>query len=198
MIKIGITGGIGSGKTVVSSLFELFRVPVYVADTESKRLTVSSSVIREGLTELLGEEVYFHDQLNKKYLASRIFGDPCVLRKVNAIIHPVVNRDFREWCERQESEIVATESAILFESGFDAQVDIRLMVYASLEIRIRRAMRRENASREEVERRIRNQMPDEEKKEKSEYVIYNDDQDALIPQVSAFLQSVGKGRMWNI
>lgn len=195
MIKVGITGGIGSGKTVVSFLFELFRVPVYIADTESKRLTVSSPVIRYRLTDLLGEEVYTHNRLNKKYLASRIFGDAQVLKEVNAIIHPEVNRDFQEWSERREEPVVATESAILFESGFDALVDIRLMVYAPFETRIRRAMLRENISREEVERRIRNQMPDELKKEKSDYVIYNDGIQALIPQVDDFLKALRNGRL---
>ena len=193
MKKIGITGGIGSGKTIVSSLFRLFGVPVYIADEESKRLTVSSPFIRKRLTDLLGEEVYAGHELNKKYLASRIFGDSCILKDVNAIIHPEVNRDFMEWCERQQVSVVATESAILFESGFDALVDIRLMVHAPLEVRIQRAMNREHALREEVERRIRNQMPDELKKEKSDYVIYNDDKKALIPQVSVFLDAIRNG-----
>lgn len=190
MIKIGITGGIGSGKSVVASLLGLHNIPVYIADTESKKLTATSEVIRTELTALLGSGVYTPEGLNKKYLAERIFSDPQTLKRVNQIIHPEVNRHFLNWCEQQNYPIVATESAILFESGFDALVNIRLMVYAPLEIRIQRAMARENVAREEIERRINNQMDDETKKQRSDYVIYNDNRQAMIPQVNTFLESI--------
>lgn len=192
MIKIGITGGIGSGKSVVASLLNLHNIPVYIADMESKKLTATSEVIRTQLIALLGSEVYTPKGLNKKYLAEQIFSDPETLKRVNAIIHPEVNRHFLAWCTQQNQPVIATESAILFESGFDALVDIRLMVYAPLKIRIERAMKREHAGREEIERRINNQMDDETKKERSDYVIYNDNCQAIIPQVTKFLKSIGK------
>lgn len=187
MIKIGITGGIGSGKSVVASLLVLSGIPVYIADTESKRLTETSPVIREQLTALLGNDLYTEKGLNKKLLASHIFNHPDTLRQVNAIIHPEVNRDFSAWAERQGAPFCAIESAILFESGFDRFVDLRLMVYAPMELRIRRALCRDTASRSEVIARIQSQLPDEIKKERSDYTVYNDDRQALIPQIGAFI-----------
>ena len=130
MIKIGITGGIGSGKSVVASLLALSGVPVYIADEESKWLTNNSPVIREKLTALFGPEIYTNEGLNKKLLASHIFNNPKQLQQVNQIIHPEVNRHFSAWVERQTSPLCAIESAILFESGFYKVVDISLMVYA--------------------------------------------------------------------
>lgn len=187
MNKIGITGGIGSGKSVVATLLSLSGVPVYIADEESKRLTATSPVIRQQLIALLGKEVYTAAGVNKQYLAACIFHDPDCLQKVNAIIHPEVNRHFQAWAERQRTPYCAIESAILFESGFDRTVDIRLMVYAPLELRIDRAVRRDALARTEILHRIENQMADELKKDRSDYVIYNDDRQALIPQVAAFL-----------
>lgn len=187
MVKIGITGGIGSGKSVVASLLSLYGIPVYIADTESKRLTDSSPFIREELIRLFGEQLYAGKGLDRKLLASYIFGKPEILRKVNGIIHPVVNRDFREWAERQQGQACGIESAILFESGFDRLVDIRLMVYAPLDVRIRRAVRRDGSGEEEVRRRIGSQLPDEEKRDRADFVILNDGKQALIPQMEKFL-----------
>lgn len=188
MIKIGITGGIGSGKSVVASLLALYGVPVYIADEESKWLTNTSPVIREGLIALLGREIYTDQGLDKKSLASRIFSDPELLKRVNSIIHPEVDRHFSAWVERQTTPLCAIESAILYESGFYKVVDASLMVYAPKELRIERALSRDTVFRKEIERRINNQMPDEEKKERSDYVIYNDGKRALIPQVGGLIR----------
>ena len=187
MIKIGITGGIGSGKSVVAALLELSGIPVYIADTESKLLTATSPVIREKLVALFGEELYTADSLNKRQLASHIFGNPERLGQVNAIIHPEVNRHFLAWVERLNTPVCAIESAILFESGFNRIFDTTLRVYAPMEIRIGRILERDSVSREEIIRRIESQLPDEVKKEKSDYVIFNDGEQALLPQITAFL-----------
>lgn len=192
MTKIGITGGIGSGKSVVAELLQVHGVPVYIADVESKQLTATSPVIRQGLIGLLGEDVYTPEGLNRTYLASRIFSDAPLLRQVNAIIHPEVSRHYRAWVEKQSCPVTALESAILFESGFDSLVDVRLMVYAPREVRIQRAMQREKASREEIVRRIENQMDDEIKKQRADYIIYNDGKQALIPQLQLVLQSLSR------
>ena len=192
MIKIGITGGIGSGKSVVSRLLSLFCVPVYIADEESKRLTDTSPVIHRGLIQLFGNEIYQPGGgLNRQLLASHIFGCKENLLRVNQLIHPEVNKDFHGWAGRQASSACGIESAILFESGFDRIVDIRLMVYAPLSVRIQRAAERDGVCAEAIERRIRSQMPDEEKKDKSDYVIENDGCHALIPQVEKFLAEYG-------
>lgn len=187
MIKIGITGGIGSGKSVVASLLELSGIPVYIADKESKRLTGTSPAIRKKLTDLLGADLYTEKGLDKKLLASHIFSNPATLKQVNGIIHPEVNRDFTAWTEAQDTPFCAIESAILFESGFDRAVDISLMVYAPMELRITRALQRDAATRSELINRIKTQMPDEIKKEHADYVIYNDDRQALIPQIETFI-----------
>ncbi|WP_080904478.1 dephospho-CoA kinase [Parabacteroides sp. Marseille-P3160] len=189
--RIGITGGIGSGKSVLASLLEVYGIPVYIADVESKRLTNESPIIREGLTDLFGESLYTDAGLDKRKLASFIFTQPDNLKKVNAIIHPVVGDHFRRWVDGQETPYCAMESAILFESGFDRCVDTTLMVYAPLELRIARVQERDQFSREEILKRIRNQLSDEIKKERADYVIYNDGHRALIPQVEAFLATLG-------
>lgn len=190
MIKIGITGGIGSGKSVVSTLLTVLGYPVYNADTESKKLTNSSPVIRKELIDLFGHEIYSNLGLNKKLLASRIFNDQDLLQRVNGIIHPEVKLDFEKWATRQDAPICSIESAILFESGFDRTVDFSLMVYAPKEVRIERSMRRDDSSREEIERRINSQMADEKKMELSDYIIYNDGKKAIIPQVQQFIKHI--------
>ncbi|MDR0394492.1 MAG: dephospho-CoA kinase [Tannerella sp.] len=190
MITIGITGGIGSGKSFVSSLFGMNKIPVYTADTESKRLADTSPVIRRKLTGLLGEDIYVDDRLDRKRLASIIFFDEQILRKVNRIIHPVVRKDFRMWVERQKGHLCAIESAILFESGFDKAVDVVLLVYAPVELRLTRAMKRDDATEVDIMKRMNRQLPEELKREKSDYVIINDDAQALIPQVGRFLRLI--------
>ena len=190
MIKVGITGGIGSGKSVVASLLNLYGIPVYVADTESKTLVDTSPLIRENLTVLFGSDIYDGKGLNRKLLASYIFTDPKLREKVNAIIHPEVNRHFAAWVEAQGKEVCAIESAILFESGFNLVVDKVLMVYAPREIRIERATLRDGASREDIIRRIDSQMSDERKKELSDYIIYNDGTQALLPQIQKFITAL--------
>lgn len=154
MIKIGITGGIGSGKSYVSHLLEEAGIPVYDTDTEAKKLTLSHPRIREGLLVLLGEDVYKADgSLNKPVLASYLFASTENAGRVNRIIHPCVYEDFQQWADRQAAsgtEVVAMESAILFESGFHTAVDYVVMVYAPLELRITRAMQRDAATEAQI------------------------------------------------
>ena len=187
MIKIGITGGIGSGKSVVASLFQLLGVPVYIADEESKRLTNQSMTIRRQLIAHYGEAIYTAEGLNKPLLAAKIFQDPAQRRIVNGIIHPEVKHHFEAWAAQQETPLCAIESAILFESGFDQVVDTHLMVYAPKASRIERATARDAASREAIQQRIESQMADEEKRELADHLIYNDNQQPLIPQVTALI-----------
>lgn len=187
MKKIGITGGIGSGKSVVAELLKLHGIPVYIADEESKRLTSTSPVIKAKLIKLLGPELYTGERLNKPLLASYIFRDEHILQEVNHIIHPEVNKDFENWCIQQKTPLCAIESAILFESGFNRIVDTCLMVYAPIDIRIERALLRDKTSRDAIRQRINSQMPDEAKREKADFTILNDGKQALIPQVEKFL-----------
>lgn len=196
-IKIGITGGIGSGKSVVSRLLEVMGIPVYISDIESKRLTQFDTVIREKLVALLGEEVYNKEgELNKPYLASYIFSHPDHAKQVNAIIHPRVKDDFRRWVsEHSDCAIVGMESAILVEAGFAGEVDAVVMVYAPLEVRLHRAMKRDSSPKELIQKRIQSQMDDEEKKLHAHYVIKNDDESMLIPQVMELVALLKKERL---
>ncbi len=192
-IKIGITGGIGSGKSVVSQLLEVMGIPVYITDVESKRLTNTDPYIKEELSSLLGERVFADGVLNKPLLASYLFGHPDHARQVNGIIHPRVKNDFRSWVEKRALfPIVGMESAILIESGFADEVDVVVMVYAPLEIRIQRAVARDNSSRELIMKRIESQMNDEEKRKRADFVIVNDDDMPLIPQVLELIFSLSE------
>ena len=192
-IKIGITGGIGSGKSVVSKILSLLDIPIYLSDDEAKRLTATDEAIRQELTDLLGDELYQGGMLNKQMLANFLFASADNAEKINAIIHPQVKQDFRRWCtSHSASPFVAMESAILFESGFDSEVDVVVMVYAPQEVRIQRAMMRDAASRTQIEQRIKRQMDDEAKCSKAHYVLINDDKTALIPQVLQLLVSLSQ------
>ena len=191
MIKLGITGGIGSGKSTVSEIFALCGVPVYIADTESKKLVSTSPLIREKLIAFLGKDLYKGDVLDKALLASHIFNDKEKLEKVNAIIHPEVKKDFELWVEKNKHhKIVAQEAAILFESAFNRLMDKVVMVYTPLDLRIQRTMARDNVSYEKVLERIQNQMPDEEKVKLSDFVIVNDNTKSLIEQVTNIIQEL--------
>ncbi|NDV78510.1 dephospho-CoA kinase [Dysgonomonas sp. 511] len=191
MITIGITGGIGSGKSTVSQLFELLGIPVYIADRESKRLVATSPVIKEKLIAMFGEELFDGGVLDKALLATHIFNDKEKLAAVNAIIHPEVKNDFINWASSQAHfPVVAQEAAILFESGFDKLMDKVVMVYTPLDMRIERVMARDNIPREKVLERIQNQMPDEQKAELSDFVIVNDNKLSLIAQVQTIVDKL--------
>ncbi len=191
MTVIGITGGIGSGKSVVSRLLETYGIPVYDADRESKRLTVSSPVIRERLTALLGADIYSPEGLNRALMAERIFCDTPLLEQVNAIIHPEVSRDFDCWKAGVQTDVCALESAILFESGFNRKVHLTLMVDAPEAMRIGRVMARDGMSEADVRQRMRRQWPDERKKALADKIVLNDERTPLIPQIEALMTELG-------
>ena len=177
-IKIGITGGIGSGKSVVSRLFGIMGIPVYISDIEAKRIT---------------QDVFQNGVLNRSLLASYMFGHPNRVQKVNEIIHPQVKEDFRRWAARFGGEqLVGMESAILVEAGFRSEVDFLVMVYAPLEVRVERAIKRDCSSREQVMKRIEAQMSDDVKRSHADFVIVNDDETPLIPQVLKFISLLSK------
>ena len=191
MIKIAVTGGIGSGKSYISHLLENMHIPVYNADNEAKRLTVSDAGIRGELIALLGEEVYKDGLLNKPLLASYLFSNPAHVLQINSIIHPRVRKDFTVWVERQEKcEIVGMESAILYEAGFQDTVDAVITVYAPVELRIQRAMYRDGASEEQVRARIAAQMDDEEKRRRADFTVVNDGVQLLIPQLNRIVEQL--------
>lgn len=194
MIKLGITGGIGSGKSFVSRcLKEGFSVQVYDTDREAKRLMLEHEGIRADLIALLGEEVYTAAGLNKPLLAAYIFSSLENAQKVNAIVHPRVKEDFRNWAFRQEQaggQLVGVESAILFESGFDREVDKTLTVSAPLELRITRVMERDRVGREQVLERITAQISDEERNRLSDFSVENAETSDIHAQLVRILSAL--------
>ena len=191
MIKIGVTGGIGSGKSVVCDIFRLHGIPVFDADKEAKALNDTSPAIREQLIRHFGEELYREGKLDRKKLASLIFHDEHNLAIANAIIHPVLAAYFLEWCrQRNNEDYLVIEAAVLIEAGFHRFTDRVLTVCSPGDIRMERVMKRDSTDRRQVELRMKNQLPEEEKIRLSDYVIYNDNRHSLIRQVADFLQSL--------
>ena len=190
-LKIGITGNIGSGKTIVSQIFRTMGIPVYDCDTEAKRLMHSDKHIRHKITEAFGKECYTAKKiLDRRHLASIIFGDTVALQKINSIVHPRVKEDFEEWSQKQHSATVAVESAILFECGLRDSVDIAIAVYADRETCIARACRRTNTTRKDVEQRLDEQISAESIIAKSDYSICNNPNTPLLPQIKELMTKV--------
>lgn len=179
MYKVGITGGIGSGKSTVCAILAEFGVAVYDSDSRAKRLMNEDNALRERLVERFGGEVYCAEGLNRRYLAERVFGNPEELKALNAIVHPAVMDDFDRWALEQEGSYVVLESAILFEASLDRRVDVSVAVMAPEELRIERAMQRDGAQREQIVARMNNQISDQERVERAKYTIVNIDIDNL-------------------
>jgi dephospho-CoA kinase len=191
MYQVGITGGIGSGKTLVCSVLESLGVEVYYADREARRLMNDHGMLKGAIIELLGSRAY-SGELDRQYVASRVFGNRELLEKLNSLVHPVVREDYRNWVkERPEGmPYVVEEAAILLESGASRFLDETVLVYAPSELRIRRVMERDGVSREEVERRMMHQMDEEEKRVLADRVLVNDDREMLLPGVVALHQDI--------
>jgi dephospho-CoA kinase len=184
MKVIGITGGIGSGKSIVSQLLEINGIPVYNTDIASKKLSNTSPAIREKLTGKFGAELYEYGILNRKMLASLIFNDSEARDFVNSVIHPAVQNDFLEWKEEhRDKPFAGIESAILFQSKLKDLIDITINVSAPLELQIQRVQKRDNLNKEDILNRIHTQMSDEERSRLANYTVVNDDRQALLPQV---------------
>ncbi|MFC6858475.1 dephospho-CoA kinase [Zunongwangia atlantica] len=175
MIKVGLTGGIGSGKTTISKMFKEIGVPVYIADDAGKELMDTSAKIREKIVQLLGESSYSGSKSNRPFIASKVFKDKALLEQLNAIIHPAVASHFKNWLSKQSSVYIIYEAAILFEKGSHKNFDFSILVTAPKETRIQRVLKRDNTSREQIEARMNNQWSDEKKIELADFVIKNEE-----------------------
>lgn len=172
---IGLTGGIGSGKTTVATMFEALNVPVYIADIEAKKLTNSSKIIRRKLIQLLGKKAYLNNELNRPFVAEKIFNDSNLLAAVNAIIHPKVASHFKRWMKKQQAPYCIKEAAILFENGSYKDCDITILITAPKDIRIERVLARDETTQDAVLARMNNQWSDEQKIALADIVIENID-----------------------
>lgn len=179
-MRIGVTGGIGSGKSFVCQIIERIGYPVYYSDNESKLIVDSNKQIKEQLISLLGDTVYQNNQLNRTFLAQQLFLSNEIRQQVNAIIHPVVRAQFDLWASQQQAKFVFNEAAILFETGSYKQFDKTILVTAPIELRIQRTMQRSNLTLEEVEHRMEAQWEDDRKVSLADYVIVNDGQPLLV------------------
>ena len=173
MMIVGLTGGIGSGKSTVAKMFVELGIPVYDSDMEAKELMVGSSEVKNAITELLGEEAYDNQGLNRPYIADKVFKDPELLEKLNAIVHPAVRKHFLDWVERQESPYVIQETALIFENDAQDKYDYTILVTAPVETRIQRVIERDNVEGQAVVDRMKNQLDDEQKVDLANFSLKN-------------------------
>jgi dephospho-CoA kinase len=181
--RLGVTGGIGSGKTTVCRIFRVLGVPVFVADVVAREIMEDDLSLREEINAIIGRDLYITGSLDRKELARIIFNSPDMLQKVNAAVHPAVLKFFDGWADSSEASYVIMESAILFEARADTHVDRVLTLSVPVEERIARVMGRNDLSREQVIERIKNQMEDAEREEQSHYIINNSDNEMIIPEI---------------
>jgi dephospho-CoA kinase len=184
MLKLGLTGGIGSGKTLVCQIIEKLSVPVYYADRAARELMNSDAELKESIRNMFGDQAYSKEGLDRQYVASSVFGDHEKLSRLNSLVHPAVRKDFIRWTEQhRESPYVVEEAAILFESGASVEMDQTVLVYAPEELRISRVMKRDGRSREDVLKRMEHQLSEEEKMKMADHILTNDGVQMLLPQV---------------
>jgi len=184
MHKVGVTGGIGSGKTLVCEVFKRLGISVYNADNEAKNILNSNTEVRKSIENYYGQDIYQKHILSKKKLAEIIFNNTEAIQKINSIVHPVVQQNFIEWCKLQENKpYVIEEAAIIFESGAYKELDYTINVFAPEQIRIQRVMERDRATIEDVKNRMQNQMNDDERVKLANFTIINDGTKMIIPQI---------------
>jgi dephospho-CoA kinase len=183
MLKVGVTGGIGSGKSTICQVFHTLGIPVFNADEAARWLMENDAQLIAHIKELFGESAYEGGKLNRPYIATAAFGDKQKLDALNALTHPATIAYGKRWMETQTTPYAIKEAALFFESGSNKEVDVMIGVYAPIEVRLQRAMHRDNVSREKILERMGKQMNEEEKMKRCDYVITNDETRAVIPQV---------------
>ena len=189
-IKIGLTGGIGSGKTFISAIFCKLGIPVFNADIEAKKCMTEDKILKKEIQNVFGDEIYKNGSLQKEILAKIIFNDKQKLGELTELVHPVVKHSFEDWCANQTARIVIKEAAILFESNSHLILDKVIFVSASENTRIERVIKRDNILREQVVARITKQMSQNEKEKLSDFVIVNDEKELLLPQIIKIITQI--------
>ncbi len=183
MLKIGLTGGIGSGKSSVAEIFNVLGIPVFYADTQAKLVMENDEQLASSIKSFFGHESYIEGKLNRPFLADLVFNDPYKLEQLNALVHPATIAAANLWMQQQKAPYIIKEAALLFEAGTAANLDFVIGVFAPKPIRIKRVMERDNASREQVLIRMNRQINEDIKMKLYDFVLVNDEQQLLIPQV---------------
>jgi dephospho-CoA kinase len=192
MVRIGLTGGIGSGKSTVAHVFEILGIPVYYADKEAKRLMNEDAEIKKQLIHHFGPEAYADKILNRRFIGEIVFRDKQKLQLLNSVIHPITIANAEEWMRQHHKPYVIKEAALIFESGSQSSLDFVIGVSAPLNVRIQRTMKRDGVTREEVLARMKNQIEESIKMRLCDFVIRNDDQHLVLPQVLALHEKLKK------
>ncbi len=185
MLKIGLTGGIGSGKSTVAKVFETLGIPVYYADNAAKLLMNEDPILKANIISLFGDNAYQDGQLNRPHIASIVFNDPVKLEQLNSWVHPATIQAAESWMHQQNSPYAIKEAALIFESGAQEQLDFVIGVKAPLALRIQRTIQRDGITREEVLMRMQRQLEESMKMKLCDFIIVNDEQQLIIPQVLA-------------
>ena len=188
MLKIGLTGGMGSGKTTVSQIFSSLNIPVFYADDIAKAIMNEDAGLKQSIIDLFGSDAYIENSLNRKYIADIVFNDAYKLEQLNALVHAVTIAAADKWMQEQKSPYVVKEAALMFEAGAAAHLDYVIGVYAPQHLRMQRVMHRDNTGREKVLSRMNNQIDETIKMKLCDFVIINDEQQAVLPQVLALHQ----------
>jgi dephospho-CoA kinase len=183
VLRLGLTGGIGSGKSTVAQIFEVLGIPVYYADIAAKKIMNEDEGLRSTIKNIFGEQAYANNVLDRKYISSIVFSDPAKLQQLNSLVHPATKKDGEAWMQQQTSPYAIHEAALIFEAKVSDRLDLVIGVSSPIELRIKRAMDRDKVSREEVLKRMEQQLDEELKMSKCDFVLINDEQQLLIPQV---------------
>ena len=190
MKKIGLTGGIGVGKTYVAKVFKRLGVPVFDADCEAKTCLTNNHELIESVKSCFGNEIYDQHVLQKEALARIVFSNKLALEKLNSLVHPIVGKRFNLWCQQQDCKLIIKEAAILFETNSYLNLDGIICVSASDKLRIQRIQQRDQFSKEQIIKRINNQMSQRKKEERSDYIIYNDENQLVLPQILHIIKEI--------
>jgi dephospho-CoA kinase len=185
ILRIGLTGGIGSGKSTAAQIFEVLGIPVYYADIAAKRLMNEDKKLKSAISNTFGKESYRDNTLDRKYISSIVFSNPAKLESLNALVHPVTKKDGEMWMQQQTTPYAIHEAALIFEAKVSDRLDHVIGVSSPIELRIKRAMERDKVSREEVLKRMNQQLDEDIKMSKCDFLLINDEQQLLIPQVVA-------------